>query len=147
MPLAIRSKKNYMKNLKFIHQFLLALILFSFLMFPAAQPAEAQWLTFDAKQYVLQVAKKIEEASRWIKMVQQYTTMYQKAIEQVSSLRGILSIVDEQITKNKRLVEGWAAVGRLVKGVYDLKASNRKFHQKRNSSRCQYFAPLPQRDF
>ena len=47
--------------------------------------------------------------------------MYQKAIEQVSSLRGILSIVDEQITKNKQLVEGWAAVGRIVKGVYELK--------------------------
>ena len=47
--------------------------------------------------------------------------MYQKAIEQVSSLRGILSIVDEQITKNKQMVEGWAAVGRIVKGVFELK--------------------------
>lgn len=90
-------------------------------MFPAAQPARAQWATFDVTNYTLQVTKKIEEASRWIKMVEQYTTMYQKAIEQVSSLRGILSIVDEQITKNKQLVEGWAAVGRIVKGVYDLK--------------------------
>ncbi|MBA3632486.1 MAG: hypothetical protein H0W58_06725 [Acidobacteria bacterium] len=110
-----------MKNLKFIHQFAISLILFSFLMFPAAQPARAQWATFDVTNYTLQVAKKIEEASRWIRMVEQYTQMYQKAIEQVSSLRGILSIVDEQITKNKQLVEGWAAVGRIVKGVYDLK--------------------------
>ena len=110
-----------MKNIKFIHQFLLALILFSFLMFPAVPPVNAQFATFDATNYALQVAKKVEEASRWIKMVEQYTTMYQKAIEQVSSLRGILSIVDEQITKNKQLVEGWAAVGRIVKGVYDLK--------------------------
>ncbi len=100
---------------------LFALILFSFLMFPAAQPARAQWATFDVTNYTLQVAKKIEEASRWIKMVEQYTTMYQKAIEQVSSLRSILSIVDEQITKNKQLVEGWAAVGRIARGVYDLK--------------------------
>jgi hypothetical protein len=110
-----------MKNLKFIHQFLLALILFSFLNLAAARPARAQWATFDATNYALQVAKKIEEASRWIKTVEQYTRMYQKAIEQVSSLRGILSIVDEQITKNKQLVEGWAAVGRIVRGVYDLK--------------------------
>ena len=110
-----------MKNIKFIHQFAISLILFSFLMFPAAQPTRAQWATFDVTNYTLQVAKKIEEASRWIKMVEQYTQMYQKAVEQVSSLRGILSIVDEQITKNKQLVEGWAAVGRIVKGVYDLK--------------------------
>jgi hypothetical protein len=110
-----------MKNSKFIHQFAIALILFSFLMFPAVPPARAQFATFDATNYALQVAKKIEEASRWIKTIEQYTAMYQKAIEQVSNLRGILSIVDEQITKNKQMVEGWAAVGRIVKGVYDLK--------------------------
>ena len=69
----------------------------------------------------MQVEKKISEASRWIRTVEQYVAMYQKAIEQVSSLSGILSIVDEQITKNKQLVEGWAAVGRIVKGIYELK--------------------------
>ena len=110
-----------MKKLKFTHQFVIALVLFSFLIFPAAQPTRAQFATFDATNYALQVAKKIEEANRWLRAVQQYTQMYQKAIEQVSSLRGILSIVDEQITKNKQMVEGWAAVGRIVKGVYELK--------------------------
>lgn len=110
-----------MKKLKFTHQFVIALVLFSFLMFPAAQPTKAQFATFDATNYALQVAKKIEEASRWIRMVEQYTQMYQKAIEQVSSLRGILSTLDEQITKNKQMVEGWAAVGKIVKGVYELK--------------------------
>jgi chromosome segregation ATPase len=90
-------------------------------MFPAAQPTRAQWVTFDATNYALQVEKKIEEAARWIRTVEQYVQMYQKAIEQVSSLRGILSTLDEQITKNKRMVEGWAAVGRIVKGVYELK--------------------------
>jgi chromosome segregation ATPase len=110
-----------MKNLKFIHQIVIALILTSFLLFPAAEPTKAQWVTFDATNYALQVEKKIQEAARWIKTVEQYVQMYQKAIEQVSSLRGILSIVDEQITKNKQMVEGWAAVGRIVKGVFELK--------------------------
>ena len=110
-----------MKNLKFIHQFVIALLLTSFLMFPMSQPARAQFATFDATNYALQVEKKIQEAARWIRTVEQYVAMYQKAIEQVSSLSGILSIVDEQITKNKQLVEGWAAVGRIVKGVYELK--------------------------
>lgn len=110
-----------MKNLKFTHQLAISLILFSFLIFPVAQPVQAQWVTFDPTNYALQVEKKIDEIARWIKTVEQYTTMYQKAIEQVSSLQGILSIVDEQITKNKQMVEGWAAVGRIVKGVYDLK--------------------------
>lgn len=110
-----------MKNLKFTHQLAISLILFSFFIFPTAQPVQAQWVTFDPTNYALQVEKKIDEIARWIKTVEQYTTMYQKAIEQVSSLQGILSIVDEQITKNKQMVEGWAAVGRIVKGVYDLK--------------------------
>lgn len=110
-----------MKNVKFIHQLFIALILASFLMFPAAKETPAQWVTFDATNYALQVEKKIQEAARWIRTVEQYVAMYQKAIEQVSSLRGILSIVDEQITKNKQMVEGWAAVGRIVKGVFELK--------------------------
>lgn len=110
-----------MKNIKFIHQLIIAVILTSFLLFPAAQPTKAQWAVFDPTNYALQVEKKIDEVARWIKTVEQYTTMYQKAIEQVSSLRGILSIVDEQITKNKQMVEGWAAVGRVVKGIFDLK--------------------------
>lgn len=110
-----------MKKLKFIQQFVIALIVSSFLMFPAAEDTRAQWAVFDPTNYALQVEKKIEEATRWIQTVEQYTRVYQKAIEQVSSLRGILSIVDEQITKNKQLVEGWAAVGRIVKGVYELK--------------------------
>lgn len=110
-----------MKNLKIIHQSVIALILTSFLIFPAAQPTKAQWAVFDPTNYALQVEKKIDEVARWIKTVEQYVAMYQKAIEQVSSLRGILSIVDEQITKNKQMVEGWAAVGRVVKGIFDLK--------------------------
>lgn len=117
----LNANLKNMKNLKFIHQFVIALILTSFLLFPAAPSTKAQWVTFDATNYALQVEKKIQEAARWIKTVEQYTTMYQKAIEQVSSLRGILSIVDEQITKNKQMVEGWAAVGRIVKGVFELK--------------------------
>ena len=83
-----------MKKLKFTHQFVIAFLLFSFLMFPAVRDARAQWVTFDATNYALQVEKKIEEAARWIRTVEQYVQMYQKAIEQVSSLRGILSIVD-----------------------------------------------------
>jgi hypothetical protein len=47
-----------MKNLKFIHQFAIALVLSSFLMFPAAPPARAQFAPFDATNYALQVEKK-----------------------------------------------------------------------------------------
>lgn len=110
-----------MNKPKFIQQLIIALVLSSLLLFPGVKPAKAQWATFDATNYALQVEKKIQEAARWIRTVEQYVAMYQKAIEQVSNLRGILSIVDEQITKNKQMVEGWAAVGRIVKGVFDLK--------------------------
>lgn len=110
-----------MKNLNLIHQIVIAVVIASFLIFPGAPAVKAQWVTFDPTNYALQVEKKIDEVARWIKTVEQYTAMYQKAIEQVSSLRGILSIVDEQITKNKQLVEGWAAVGRIAKGIFDLK--------------------------
>lgn len=110
-----------MREPTFLHQVVISLVLSSLLLFPGAQTARAQWATFDATNYALQVAKRIEEASRWLRTVQQYVAMYQKAVEQVSTLGGILTVVDEQITKNKRLVEGWATVGRLVRGIYQLK--------------------------
>jgi DNA repair exonuclease SbcCD ATPase subunit len=110
-----------MRTPTFFQQVVLSLVLSSLLLFPGAQPARAQWAVFDPTNYALQVAKKIEEATRWLQTVQQYVAMYQKAIEQVSTLGGILTVVDEQITKNKRLVEGWATVGRLVRGIFQLK--------------------------
>jgi len=106
----------------------MSLILTSVFLGFEVKPARAQWTVFDPSQYALQLSKKIEEATRWMETVNQYITMYEKAVQQyekmvesVTSLRGILDKVDEQITRHKQLITTYAALGRLIRGTFELK--------------------------
>ncbi len=115
-------------NLSFAKQLLMSLLLVSILIGLEPKPVQAQWTVFDPSQYVLQVAKRIEEASRWVQAIQQYVQMYEKAVQQyqkmvesVTNLRGILSKVDEQITRHKQLITTYAEIGRLIKNTFELK--------------------------
>ena len=90
--------------------------------------AQAQWTVFDPSQYALQLAKKIEEAARWIETINHYVSMYEKAVQQyqkmvesVTNLRGILDRVDEQITRHKQLITTYAQLGKLIRGTFELK--------------------------
>lgn len=114
--------------LSFPKQILMSLLLFSILLGFEVKPAQAQWTVFDPSQYALQLSKKIEEATRWMETVNQYLSMYenavkqyQKMVESVTNLRGILDKVDEQITRHKQLITTYAQLGKLIRGTYELK--------------------------
>ncbi|MGI8811271.1 MAG: hypothetical protein ACR2IH_01925, partial [Pyrinomonadaceae bacterium] len=92
------------------------------------RPVQAQWTVFDPSQYVLQVEKKIEEAARWVETINHYISMYEKAaqqyqkmVESVTSLRGILDKAEEQIMRHKQLITTYATLGRLIRGMFELK--------------------------
>jgi chromosome segregation ATPase len=118
-----------MKRYKsFISQFIFSLILSSLLIGLDARPAEAQWTVFDPSQYALQVAKKIEEAARWVETINHYiqtyenaVRQYEKMVESVTNLRGILDKVDEQVMRHKQLITTYATLGRLIRGTFELK--------------------------
>lgn len=106
----------------------MSLLLTSLLLGFEVRPAQAQWTVFDPAQYALQVAKKIEEASRWVQTVNHYISMYEKTaqqyrklVESVTNLRGILDKVDEQITRHKQLIKTYATLGKLIRDTYKLK--------------------------
>lgn len=116
------------KTLSFPKQILMSLLLTSILLGFDVKPAKAQWTVFDPTQYTLQVAKKIEEAARWVETINQYVAMYEKAsqqyqkmVESVTNLRGILDKVDEQVTRHKQLITTYAQLGRLIRGGFELK--------------------------
>lgn len=107
---------------------MMSLILSSIFIGFDVKPASAQWTVFDPSQYALQVAKKIEEASRWIETINHYVQMYEKAVQQyekmiesVTNLRGILDMVDEQVMRHKQLISTYATLGRLIRNTFDLK--------------------------
>lgn len=111
-----------------IRQILLSVVLSSVLIGIDVRPVQAQWTVFDPSQYALQVAKKIEEAARWVETINHYITMYenavkqyQKMVESVTNLRGILDKVDEQIMRHKQLITTYATLGRLIRGTFELK--------------------------
>lgn len=95
-------------------------ILFGVLFVPAA-PVQAQFTVWDPTNYALQLAKKIEEANRWLETVRHYATMVDKTIQQLTTMQGILRNVDEQLARNVRLVRFISNVGQIVRGSFQLK--------------------------
>ena len=116
------------QNLSFPKQILMSLVLTSVFLGFEPKSAQAQWTVFDPSQYALQLSKKIEEATRWIKTINHYISMYetavkqyQKMVESVTHLSGILDKVDEQITRHKQLITTYAQLGKLIRGTFELK--------------------------
>lgn len=117
-----------MKNLSTAKQILMSLLLTSILLGFEVKTTQAQWTVFDPSQYALQIAKKIDEAARWVETVNQYISMYEKAaqqyqkmVESVTNLRGILDKVDEQVMRHKQLITTYATLGKLIRGTFELK--------------------------
>jgi hypothetical protein len=90
------------------------------LIVPAA-PIQAQFTVWDPTNYTLQLAKKIEEANRWLETVRHYATMVDKTIQQLTTMQGVLRNVDEQLARNVRLVRFISNVGQIVRGSFQLK--------------------------
>jgi hypothetical protein len=106
-------------NRNFFLRFAIGLLI-GLLIMPA-QPAKAQWTVFDPTQYALQVQKKIEEATRWVETVKHYTTMVDKAIQQLTTMQGVLRTVDEELARNVRMARLISSVGQIIRGSYQLK--------------------------
>ena len=108
-----------------VRQILLGAVLSSIFIGIDVRPAPAQWTVFDPSQYALQIEKKIEEAARWVDTINHYISMYenavkqyQKMVESVTNLRGILDKVDEQIMRHKQLITTYATLRRLIRGTF-----------------------------
>lgn len=85
---------------KLLRHFAVGLII-SLLVFPPL-PAQAQWTVFDPSQYALQIRKRVEEASRWVQMVDQHTRVYITLVQQLTTLQGVLKTVDKHLFKNQQ---------------------------------------------
>jgi chromosome segregation ATPase len=103
-----------------LSRYLVVGLLLGMLIVPA-QPVQAQFTVWDPTNYALQLAKKIEEANRWLETVRHYTTMIDKTVQQLTTMQGVLRNVDEQLARNVRLVRFVSSVGQIVRGSYQLK--------------------------
>src|ERR1051325_5011280 len=110
------NKEDQMKTKKLSVHLVIGLLI-GLIVIPAPS-AQAQWTVFDPTQYALQVQKKIEEASRWVQTVEHYATMVDKAIQQLSTMQGVLRNAEEQLSRNVRLVRLVSSVGQIIRGSY-----------------------------
>ncbi len=78
------------------------------------QTAQAQWTVYDPAQYTLQVSKKLEEAARWV-------NHYQKLVEQLTSLKGVLANAEDLVGKENATLTTMANIGRTVRASFQLK--------------------------
>ena len=108
-----------MRKLSLIKQLLIGLLLG--ITITPTQPVQAQWTVFDPTSYAAQIEEMAREVDRWMQTVQHYTAMYDKAVKQVTSLGGILTIVDQQLARNKNLISSVAQIGQTVRHIYLLK--------------------------
>ncbi|HEY7184771.1 MAG TPA: hypothetical protein VIC84_25255, partial [Blastocatellia bacterium] len=108
-----------MKRKSLLREILCGLLLGLLIMPPP--PAQAQLLggiVFDPKNYALQVAKKIEEANQFLETVQYYQQLYTNAVNQLTTLRGVLQTVEKQLAKNLEVARLTNDIAEIIRGSY-----------------------------
>jgi chromosome segregation ATPase len=83
--------------------------------------AQAQWTVFDPAQYSLQIERQIEEANRWLERVKHYTDEINKMVEQITTMKGVLSQAEKLVLHNANLTRTMAQIGQTVRDVFALK--------------------------
>lgn len=102
-----------------VHRFILGLIIGPLILPP--QTAMAQWTVFDPTQYAIHFNKRLEELNRWAETVRRYQEMYANAVEQLTTLRGVLQTADKTLFKNQQIALLANDVGKIIGDTQRLK--------------------------
>ena len=101
-------------------------VLLALLICPA-QTAQAQWAVYDGANHATQLQRMAQDLQRWLETVQHYmqeiehyNRMFDNAVQQVTSLGGILTTVDEQLARNRRLIGTISSVGQTIRNLHQL---------------------------
>jgi hypothetical protein len=86
-----------------------------------AQPAQAQWTVFDPAAYSQRVKSEIKRIQEWVQRVQQYQMMYTNAVQQLTTLGGVLKTVDKELAKNLKFAQLTNDISEIIHGSIKLK--------------------------
>lgn len=105
-----------------IRQVVLGLLLGLFLLpqLPGGQ-VQAQFAVYDGAAWSQRLGEYIKEANRWIETVNHYSTMVEKATQQVTTLGGILTTADKILSHNNNIVATMSNLGQSIRGIFALK--------------------------
>jgi conjugal transfer/entry exclusion protein len=85
-----------------------------------AQPAQA-FPVFDAAAYGQRVKSELKRVQEWVLQVQQHAQLYLNAVNQLTTLRGVLQTVDKELAKNLELARLTNDISEIIRGSYKLK--------------------------
>ncbi len=87
----------------------------------APATTQAQFTVFDPAQYSLQIERQIEEANRWLGRVKHYTDEINKMVEQITTMKGVLTQAEKLVLHNANLTRTMAQIGKTIRDVFALK--------------------------
>jgi chromosome segregation ATPase len=106
-------------RLPFMQQVFIGLLLGLFIM--PSPVAQAQWTVYDPAQYALQWEKRIEEANRWVQTISHYARIYENAVQQLTTLKGVFTQAERLVFHNSVWLATMSDIGRTVRGIFLLK--------------------------
>lgn len=99
-----------------------------------AQPAQAQWTVYDPAAYAQRVKAELRRVREWVDEIQRYQTMYTTAVQQLTTLRGVLQIADKQLARDRETARLTSDIADIIRG------SNKLQNQVRSMVRYQVAA-------
>jgi hypothetical protein len=87
-------------------------------------PAKAQifgGIVHDPTAYALQVAKKVEEAQRWVQTIDHYVRMYENAVRQLTTLTGVLKTAEQHLGFHRETLTTISSIGRTIRTSFRVK--------------------------
>ena len=110
-----------MRRTTFTRQITLGVVLGMLLAAPLPVHAQFGGIVYDPSAYAQRMAEYLEEAARWVERVNQFTQEYQKLVEQLTTMKGVLAKAEELVGINRQTIATLASIGRTVRGVFQLK--------------------------
>ncbi|MBS1807500.1 MAG: hypothetical protein JST84_04845 [Acidobacteria bacterium] len=95
-------------------------ILLTALLLPV--PVSAQWTVYDPVSNVNQIRQFMQDLNHWIETVQQYTQMYTNAVEQLTSMKGLLKNAEEMFAFDQKMRTTLSDLGQSVRLSFRIKA-------------------------
>ncbi|HZS47941.1 MAG TPA: hypothetical protein VFC63_22920 [Blastocatellia bacterium] len=104
-----------MRKGSLLHRFVLGTIIG--LVLVPAQPAEA-FPVIDITAYGQRIQMELHRLQEWAQTIQHYQAMFDKAVQQWTTMKGILQTVDQTLAKYKELALVANDVGQIIRGSF-----------------------------
>jgi hypothetical protein len=92
------GEKTMIKGKSLLREIVCGLLLGLLIMPP--QPAQAQWTVVDWIAYADRIDRKIARVQEWVDRISRWQQLFNNSVRQLSSLRGVLGIVDKRLSKD-----------------------------------------------